>query len=83
VIFHSLTFFVFFAITLAMYWRLPHRGQNLLLLAASYVFYGWVHPWWPLLLFATTFVDYWSARKMSEARRQAGRRRHTGSAGCG
>jgi len=65
VIFHSLEFFVLFAITLAVYWRLPHRAQNVLLLVASYVFYGWVHPWWPVLLFATTFVDYWSARNMS------------------
>jgi D-alanyl-lipoteichoic acid acyltransferase DltB (MBOAT superfamily) len=65
VIFHSLEFFVFFAITLVVYWRLPHRAQNVLLLVASYVFYGWVHPWWPLLLLATTLVDYWSARKMS------------------
>jgi alginate O-acetyltransferase complex protein AlgI len=67
VIFHSLEFFVFFAITLALYWALPHRAQNVLLFVASYVFYGWVHPWWPVLLFATTTVDYWSARKMSEA----------------
>ena len=62
VIFHSLDFFAFFLITLAAYWRLPLRAQNVLLLVASYVFYGWVHPWWPMLLFATTFVDYWAAR---------------------
>jgi len=66
VIFHSLVFFVFFVATLAMYWALPHRPQNVLLLIASYVFYGWVHPWWPLLLLATTTVDYWSARRMME-----------------
>ena len=41
---------------------MPRRPQNLLLLVASYVFYGWVHPWWPVLLFATTFIDYWAAR---------------------
>ena len=65
-IFHSLEFLAFFLITLAVYWRLPLRPQNLLLVIASYVFYGWVHPWWPLLLFATTLIDYWSARRMSE-----------------
>ena len=64
--FQSLEFFAFFAVTLAAYWMLPHRGQNLLLLVSSYVFYGWVHPWWPVLLLATTLVDYWSARRMSE-----------------
>jgi alginate O-acetyltransferase complex protein AlgI len=62
VIFHSLAFIAFFIVTLALYWRLPHRGQNVLLFVASYVFYGWVHPWWPVLLFITTFVDYWAAR---------------------
>jgi D-alanyl-lipoteichoic acid acyltransferase DltB (MBOAT superfamily) len=67
VIFHSLDFFAFFLITLAAYWLLPLAAQNVLLLVASYVFYGWVHPWWPVLLFATTFVDYWAARGMAGA----------------
>ncbi len=66
-IFHSLAFFVFFFITVAAYWLLPRRAQNVLLLVASYVFYGWVHAWWPILLFATTFVDYWAARLMTLA----------------
>ena len=66
-IFHSLAFFVFFFLTVAAYWLLPRRAQNVLLLVASYVFYGWVHPWWPILLFATTFVDYWAARLMTIA----------------
>ena len=66
-IFHSLDFFVFFFLTLTAYWLLPRRPQNVLLLAASYMFYGWVHVWWPILLFATTFVDYWAARLMTLA----------------
>jgi alginate O-acetyltransferase complex protein AlgI len=65
-IFHSLDFIAFFVVTLAMYWAMPLRAQNVLLVVASYVFYGWVHPWWPVLLFATTFVDYWSARQIAE-----------------
>ena len=64
-IFHSLVFYVFFFITVVAYWLLPRRAQNVLLLVASYVFYGWVHAWWPILLFATTFVDYWAARLMT------------------
>jgi alginate O-acetyltransferase complex protein AlgI len=67
VIFHSLDFVAFLLITLAAYWLLARRAQNMLLLVASYVFYGWVHPWWPVLLFATTFVDYWAARGMARA----------------
>ncbi len=66
-IFHSLEFFAFFVVTLGAYWLLPRRAQNVLLLAASYVFYGWVHVWWPVLLFATTVVDYWAARKLDVA----------------
>ena len=65
-IFHSLDFIAFFLVTLAAYWALPHRAQNVLLLVASYVFYGWVHPWWPVLLFVTTLVDYWAARRIAE-----------------
>ena len=64
-IFHSLDFVAFFLITLVTYWFLPLGAQNVLLLVASYLFYGWVHPWWPVLLFATTFVDYWAARGMA------------------
>ncbi len=65
-IFHSLDFIAFFLLTLAAYWALPMRAQNVLLLAASYLFYGWVVPWWPVLLLATTVVDYWAARSMTE-----------------
>jgi D-alanyl-lipoteichoic acid acyltransferase DltB (MBOAT superfamily) len=63
-IFHSLDFVVFFLLTTAIYWRLPHRGQNLLLLVASYVFYGWVHPWFLILLVTSTTIDWWAARRM-------------------
>ena len=42
-LFNSLDFAVFFAITLAVTLALPHRAQNRFLLAASYLFYGfWV-----------------------------------------
>jgi alginate O-acetyltransferase complex protein AlgI len=60
-VFNSITFLIFAAIVLIVYYRLGHRGQNILLLAASYIFYGW---WdWRflgLLLFSTLF-DYWCA----------------------
>ncbi len=62
--FHSLDFLAFFVIVVALYWRLGHGGQNWLLLVGSYVFYGWVHPWFLILIFASTFVDYWAARAM-------------------
>jgi D-alanyl-lipoteichoic acid acyltransferase DltB (MBOAT superfamily) len=58
VTFHSLDFACFFLVTLLVYWQLPHRAQNLFLLVASYFFYGYVHPWFLILLLASTVVDY-------------------------
>ena len=65
-IFHSLDFVVFFLVTTIVYWRLPHRAQNVLLLVAGYVFYGWVHVWFLYLIAATTVVDYWTTRTMED-----------------
>jgi alginate O-acetyltransferase complex protein AlgI len=64
VIFHSLDFLFFFVSTVAVYWMLPHRWQNLLLLGASYFFYGYVHPWFLILIASSTLVDYSAARAM-------------------
>ena len=63
-IFHSLDFVVFFVVVVAVYWRLPQRGQNVLLLVASYFFYGYVHPWFLTLIATSTVIDYLSARGM-------------------
>ncbi len=60
-IFHSLDFVVFFLVVTTIYWRLPLRWQNALIVVASYVFYGYVHPWFVTLIVATTVVDYWVA----------------------
>ena len=57
-IFHSLTYLAFLALVLALYWSLPRRGQNYLLIISSYIFYGWEHPWFLLPLWASTLVDY-------------------------
>ncbi|MEO7723583.1 MAG: MBOAT family O-acyltransferase, partial [Chthoniobacterales bacterium] len=57
-IFHSLTYLVFLALVLALYWSLPRRSQNFMLIIASYIFYGWEHPWFLLPLWASTIVDY-------------------------
>lgn len=58
-LFNSWTFWLFFSIVLPLYWLLPHKAQNRMLLLASYVFYGW---WdWrflPLILFSTA-MDYY------------------------
>lgn len=63
-IFHSLDFVVFFVVVVAAYWRLSQRGQNQLLLMSSYFFYGYVHPWFLILIASSTIIDYLSARGM-------------------
>lgn len=58
--------FAYFLTALVLaYWGLGRlRLQNGLLLAASYVFYGWVHPWVVGLLVWSTLVDYGCALGM-------------------
>lgn len=54
-LFNSLTFFIFFTAVFLLYLALPHRGQNRLLLAASYFFYGaWDWRFLGLLIFSST-----------------------------
>jgi alginate O-acetyltransferase complex protein AlgI len=60
-VFNSLHFLLFFLIVLATYRLLPHRGQNWLLLGASYYFYA-AWDWRFLgLLIASTLVDFFCA----------------------
>jgi len=56
--FQSLDYAIFLLALLSVYWRLPRRPQNALLLGASYLFYGWIHPWFLALIGASTLVDY-------------------------
>ena len=57
-VFNSLQFAVFFVVVYALYRALPHRGQNWMLLAASYVFYG-AWDWRFLgLLIGSTVIDF-------------------------
>lgn len=57
-VFNSFEFAVFFCIVLGLYWILKHRWQNAMLLAASYVFYGfWDWRFLSLIIFSTV-LDY-------------------------
>ncbi len=49
---------------MAIYWALPQRGQNVLLFVGSYFFYGYVHPWFLILIATSTVIDYCAARGM-------------------
>ena len=66
-LFQSLEFLCFFTLLLAAYWLLrERRAQNWLLLAASLAFYGWVEPWWLLLILTTCVVDFTAARILTD-----------------
>jgi D-alanyl-lipoteichoic acid acyltransferase DltB (MBOAT superfamily) len=74
-VFNSIPFLVFCAIVFPLYYALPFRRQNYLLLVASYFFYGWWDWRFTLLLFSTTAIDYWVAKQISRSDRPAVRKR--------
>jgi len=60
-LFNSLDFAVFLPIVFVLYWFLANKNlklQNLLIVAASYVFYGWWDWRFLFLIFLSTLVDY-------------------------
>ena len=58
--FASLEYLFFLAFVWFCYWRLPLRGQNILLLVASYYFYAaWDWRFLSLIVFSTV-VDYFA-----------------------
>jgi alginate O-acetyltransferase complex protein AlgI len=57
-IFTTATFLVFISIVLPVYLCLSHRWQNVMLVVASYVFYGWWDWRFLFLLLFSTVIDY-------------------------
>src|SRR5437588_4828329 len=59
-LFHTWVFFVFFLIVYPVYLLVRKNNQlmNWWLMIASYVFYGWWNPYYLLLLFSTSAIDY-------------------------
>ncbi len=74
-LFNSLIFPAFFAVVYGLYLLLRRhlRAQNAMLLAASYVFYGWWDWRFCGLLLASTAIDYAIGRALERA--EDGRRR--------
>jgi D-alanyl-lipoteichoic acid acyltransferase DltB (MBOAT superfamily) len=56
--YNTYSFWLFFLAVLIPYWRLERRGQNRLLLAASYVFYSWWDYRFLFLILISTVIDY-------------------------
>ena len=67
-VFNSLQFVQFFIVVYTLYRLLPHRGQNLMLLAASYVFYGAWDWRFVSLLIGSTVIDFYVARYIASHR---------------
>jgi D-alanyl-lipoteichoic acid acyltransferase DltB (MBOAT superfamily) len=59
-LFHTWVFFIFFLIVYPVYLMVRKNNQlmNLWLMIASYIFYGWWNPYYLLLLFGTSAIDY-------------------------
>jgi D-alanyl-lipoteichoic acid acyltransferase DltB (MBOAT superfamily) len=73
-VFNSLHFVAFFLVVYGLYRVLPHRAQNVMLLIASYYFYG-VWDWRFLsLLWGSTIIDYSCARAIARTDDPARRR---------
>jgi D-alanyl-lipoteichoic acid acyltransferase DltB (MBOAT superfamily) len=64
----------FLALVVFVYWRLGWRSQNRMLLAASYVFYGWWDVRFLALIAISTVVDYYCARAIAASADERKRR---------
>ena len=67
-LFNSLNYALFLPVVYLMYRLLPFRGQNLMLLAASYLFYGWWDWRFLFLMIVSTVIDFWTGLILDRAR---------------
>lgn len=68
-LFNSIDFAIFFPIVFAVYWLIQKydvRFQNIFLLVASYVFYGWWDWKFLSLIVVSSIVDFLIGRKLPE-----------------
>jgi len=65
---------VFLILVVALYWRMDKRNQNVLLLLASYFFYGWWDYRFLLLMMGSTAIDFVIARSIQRSERPSARR---------
>ncbi|MEA4815240.1 MAG: MBOAT family O-acyltransferase [Lachnospiraceae bacterium] len=63
-LFNSFTFLVFLVIVVCLYFALPYKLRNAMLLAASYVFYMAWNPKLIVLIVFSTFVNYAASLKI-------------------
>jgi alginate O-acetyltransferase complex protein AlgI len=74
-LFNSLTFVLFFAVVVAVYWSIRSwTTRKNLLVVASYIFYGAWNPPFAALLFSTTAMDFWLGARIARAKGRHSRR---------
>ena len=66
-LFNSLTYLLFLPIVFILYWNLRKhlKKQNILILIASYIFYGWWDWRFLSLIIFSTLIDYFVGKKIS------------------
>ncbi|MEZ4887247.1 MAG: MBOAT family O-acyltransferase [Chitinophagales bacterium] len=66
-IFTSFTYIYFLTGFFILYWTIRNKtAQNILTLVGSYLFYGWIHPWFCILIASSTLVDYFCGLQMQK-----------------
>ena len=74
-VFSSHIFLFYFLPTfLLVYFLVPARGRNIVLLLASIVFYAWGAPDFILILLASTVANFYIVRQMHRVERQSAKR---------
>jgi alginate O-acetyltransferase complex protein AlgI len=66
-IFNSLEFLIFFAITTTIYFIIPRRYQKYLLIASGIFFYSYFIPWHVLILITTIIFNFYSGKLIENA----------------
>ena len=76
-LFNSIDFAIFLPIVFILYWFVVHKNlklQNLLIVGASYLFYGWWDWRFLSLILFSTLVDYAVGSKLKSEKKDAKRR---------
>ena len=76
-LFNSLDFAIFLPIVFILYWFVFHKnikGQNILIIVVSYVFYGWWDWRFLSLILISTFVDYYIGKQLQQEQKKEKRK---------
>ncbi len=73
-LFNSVAFLLFLPLVVVVYYLLPSRYRWLLLLPASYIFYGWWKVEFLFLILFSTTADYFLSQRIHSAKKLLNRR---------